>query len=160
MPTVKDIAWAAGFLEGEGWFGCAGKNSLSCTCCQVQEEPLRRLQSIFGGNIQGPIKKSGNNPNHSAFFRWAKCGHAAAGMMMTLYGLMSPKRKEQIRLALAKWKIAAGAPGIRRFCRQGHEYSGDNLGHTNRKGRGKPSRLCRICNRAAGKRYRQKGMVL
>jgi hypothetical protein len=160
VASVKDIAWAAGFLEGEGWFGCAGKNSLACTCCQVQEQPLRRLQEIFGGNIQGPIPKR-DNPKHSPFFRWAKCGHSAAGMMMTLYCLMSPKRQEQIRTALAKWKVAAGPPGSRRFCPNGHEYSGSNLVTRYRQGRSKPGRYCRECMRDACRRYeaKRKGKV-
>lgn len=67
-PTVEatevDVAWAAGFLEGEGTFcgSPAGENPArpgykigGDTCvkaAQVNVEPLYRLQVLFGGSVR------------------------------------------------------------------------------------------------------------
>lgn len=42
---------------------------------------------------------------------WTLQGNPAAGVAMTLYGLMSPRRKEQIRAALDDWKAMPGRRG-------------------------------------------------
>lgn len=50
------IAWAAGFLEGEGWFAYRDSRKGATShprmgANQVNREPLERLQALFGGNI-------------------------------------------------------------------------------------------------------------
>lgn len=91
-PTKVDLAWAAGFLEGEGYFGKALR------AAQVQREPLERLLAIFGGSIA--YYPPDGKPNHQGHFRWSACGARARGIMMTLFLFMSPRRQEQITLAL------------------------------------------------------------
>ena len=44
--SVRNLAWAAGFLEGEAGFG-RGLISVG----QVQRWPLEELQTMFGGRI-------------------------------------------------------------------------------------------------------------
>ena len=51
-----EIAWVAGFLEGEGWFAyrdqrSGGRTTMRVGCNQVNREPLERLQELFGGTI-------------------------------------------------------------------------------------------------------------
>lgn len=97
-PTTKDIAWAAGFLEGEGSFRPGGnKSSVRITCAQVNREPLALLSALFGGNI-GKYKP--NSPTASDYYAWCLNGVRAAGLMMTIYMFMSAKRKTQIQNAL------------------------------------------------------------
>lgn len=125
MISVKDIAWAAGFLEGEGSFSAADAGGVSVTACQVQREPLERLVRLFGGNVSGPHTPSGigKQPIH----RWGVHGKRAAEIAMTLWTLLSPRRREQVEALLAKWKAAPGHRNLQKtHCPQGHEYTADN----------------------------------
>jgi hypothetical protein len=106
MLKAVDLHWAAGFLEGEGWFGGA-TSPLTITACQKQLEPLERLKRIFGGAL---YLKRGKHFDY-ALNDWRVSGPRAAGLMMTLWPLMSPRRRGQIEAALAGWKLRK----IRRF---------------------------------------------
>jgi hypothetical protein len=116
MITARQIEWTAGFLEGEGSFGFYRPvrkdrrwrvGSLAIQATQVQKSPLEKLQSLFGGSL---IFVSRPHPRKNI---WAWCirGHQAAGVSMTLYSLMSTRRREQIRVALDAWKDAPGRRG-------------------------------------------------
>ena len=101
--NTVDLAWAAGFLEGEGSF----RDNHKCPtigAVQVQYEPLEKLQRIFNRGSIKPGKPSNNK--WQPFYRWLMC--QAAGEMMTLYNFMSQKRRRQIRIALDRWKTAKG----------------------------------------------------
>jgi hypothetical protein len=93
-PTSKQLAWAAGFLEGEGSFKKGNGRTEDVECSQVQREPLERLQSYFGGSI-GFYKQP--NPKHSPFYKWHVSGSRARGVMLTTFALLSPKRKAAIQ---------------------------------------------------------------
>ncbi len=104
MTNLKDIYWTAGFLEGEGYFAFTKKNtSLRLTCDQVQREPLERLHNLFGGNLWHGLKAYGLAKRPRS--RWYCSGGHAAGIMMTILPIMSPKRQEEITNALASWKL-------------------------------------------------------
>src|SRR6478609_6611312 len=90
-PTKLDLAWAAGFLEGEGSFlltGRAGHQTSRVMAFQKQREPLNRLQRIFGGSVT----KLRTRDIHT----WTVCGARARGVMMTLFLSFSPDRQSQI----------------------------------------------------------------
>ena len=142
MVTYAQLNWVAGFLEGEGSFTCLGNGTVpSVHAQQVQKEPLERLQQLFGGSIYFyPSRKE----NASDSWRWAVNGQGAVGIMMTLYSLMSPKRKEQIRKVLATWRAVRGAPHRTNRCKRGHALSPDNTYTYKKTG----SRACRECARA------------
>jgi hypothetical protein len=121
MPVdTKDIYWAAGFLEGEGTFQNPVGAGFRIAAPQVQREPLDRLQRMFGGGIglYGRQKRL----NHSDCHTWHISGRAAAAVAMTLYVLMSPKRKAQIEGALKRWR---GQKFFRNrdshYCGRGHD---------------------------------------
>ncbi len=112
MITVKDIAWATGFLEGGGSFvpqWCQGRSLVvRLAAVQTGPEPLKRLQKLFGGGIvvgccdyrsfsYEPTKKS-------PMYTWQLRGFPAIQVMMTIYVLMSPRRQAQIRQCLEPWK--------------------------------------------------------
>lgn len=100
-PTLADLAWAAGFLEGEGHFAGSYSKTQTVRACQVQREPLERLQAVFGGNI--PERKYWNYAaahNSQPIYRWSISGARARGVMMTLFTFMSPWRQQQILTAL------------------------------------------------------------
>jgi hypothetical protein len=94
-PTLLDIAWAAGFLEGEGSFERTG-SSHRVRAGQVQREPLERLQAMFGGAIKPQVRRR----SHQQAFMWNVGGANARGVAMTVYTLVSEFRRSQIRAML------------------------------------------------------------
>ena len=93
-PTLQHIAWAAGFIEGEGCI-YHNKRSQTMTAVQVQREPLERLQRYFGGSLK-PRKKMKAQDQ----WIWSVSGARARGVMLTLWKFMSPRRRAAINLVL------------------------------------------------------------
>jgi hypothetical protein len=103
---MADIAWAAGFIEGEGSItrstAVKGCNTERIQVRQMNREPLEKLQRLFGGRISvvhpkttrliGGVPKPINN--------WGIYGSMARGVMMTIYTFMSAYRRQQIELSL------------------------------------------------------------
>lgn len=154
MITPRQLEWAAGFLEGEGSFLVNAKSCPSVNCSQVQLEPLEKLRTIIGGTMRY-IDRSGHanyNPKHSNYYRLDLYGSKAAGVMMTLYSLMSPKRQEQIVKALDKWKAANSSPGdhykYAKECKRGHAFTPENT--YLKDGR---YRQCRTCQKANARKW-------
>src|SRR6266550_2276465 len=81
-PSTLDIAWAAGFYEGEGTCNFA-TYSQHVVVNQVEREPLDRLHRMFGGTVR-PIRA-----HHRSLpsWRWSAHGPRARGIMLTLYTL-------------------------------------------------------------------------
>lgn len=139
--NLADIRWIAGFLEGEGSFRFQknkdGGGTVKVEASQCQHWPLARLQSLLSGHIYARPPRGRRN----AFFIWYLAGANAAGLMMTLYSELSPRRREQIRTALSLWRGVKPGPKFRAHCKQGHPYGPDNT----YKYRG--ARQCRSCQR-------------
>ena len=96
LATERDILWATGFLEGEGWFGIKG----TTTCmraAQENPEPLKRLLSAFGGSLRYYRDSRGR-----WYYDWYLGSLAAKALLKNIYGGMSRRRKKQIRQALGK----------------------------------------------------------
>jgi len=102
-PTERaapsDFIWAAGFFEGEGTAGHAGGKGLTenVSIVQVNLWPLERMKALFGGSISTRPPKGRNAKS----FSWQVSGARARGFIQSIYGLLSPRRQEQIRKALA-----------------------------------------------------------
>jgi hypothetical protein len=141
MINIKDLQWTAGFLEGEGsftatenWNKTQNKMSrnIAVTASQVNKEPLEKLQSLFGGRIyfyRGGGRKLKNGDTWQGIWIWWKGGGPGGiGLAMTLFSLMSTKRKEQIKKMIALWKSFPGRGFYRQnHCCNGHEMVGDNV---------------------------------
>jgi hypothetical protein len=95
-PPLRDIAWAAGFLEGEGSFTKRG-SSLTVTAGQVNEEPLRRIFALFGGSLKAYTT---NRPRTPRVWTWLASGARGRGVALTVYSFLSTRRQEQIRNAI------------------------------------------------------------
>ena len=68
----EELAWAAGFIDGEGSFTIHSKGRyprLSAT--QAHEEPLRRLQKLWGGTVG--IQRQAR-PGHKTVYYWELYG--------------------------------------------------------------------------------------
>lgn len=146
---VMDIAWAAGFVEGEGCLH-ATSSAPMLDATQCQREPLDKLQRIFGGKVRSTRPKTSN---HQEVFIWGLRGSRAIAVMMTLYSFFSPRRKEQARNAIANWKTLGTYSAFRNACPQGHSYTPENTHLVNRSDRKNPSRQCITCHTAQREKY-------
>lgn len=104
-PTLLDIAWAAGFCEGEASFGFYGpkeRGSERVSIAQVNKEPLQKMLDLFGGNISFSSRQKDRDLGikNNDIFQWYLNGARARGFMMTVYSFMSLKRRNQIKKAL------------------------------------------------------------
>ncbi len=105
--SMRDLGWTAGFLEGEGSFTLSGLNPRT-SATQVELDPLNKLVDLFGGKIYG--KKPGGfgkKPCHA----WVLDGAHGIALMMTIYELMSSRRKEQIRRCVIAWRSRGTTKG-------------------------------------------------
>ena len=105
MIDVKELYWAAGFLEGEGWFGISAASPV-ISASQVQKEPLERLQKIFGGviSLRNNAGVRARGTNSKDIWVWGVCGGKAIGVMLTLWTLLSEKRRHSIEKAVSAWR--------------------------------------------------------
>ena len=92
-PSIKDLHWAAGLLEGEGCFTAGTNGSERVHCEMADEAPIKKLQALFGGSVKARKPKK---ENRKPTFAWWICGSRARGVMMTLYILLSPRRQQRI----------------------------------------------------------------
>ena len=109
-PTIPNIHWAAGFLEGEGSFNTA-HGTLTVQAAQVNREPLSRLREMFGGNIYFQKRHEDRVKflNASDFYRWAVFGRRAERVVMLIYRDMSQRRKRQICKEFAQLSVRTHA---------------------------------------------------
>lgn len=139
LLTLSELKWIAGFIEGEGSFFYSKKSTARVTAVQKQRWPLEELRRLIGGTLYF----TGRN-----YWQWHVGGEVAAGLMMTLFQLMSPRRKEQIKTALTFWKESPPWNKNKTACPRGHPYSilGTQKGGSRMRG-------CKQCN---AKRMRDK----
>lgn len=138
MISVKELYWAAGYIEGEGCFNIY-KTVPSIQVAQVQKQPQERLVSLFGGKLRlEPSRKPKWNPA----WKWKISNHKAVSIMMTLYPLLSPKRQAKIREILAVWKLSPVDNKFKTQCAKGHPYSAEN---TMLIGATRVRRKCKTC---------------
>jgi hypothetical protein len=143
VTTDTELAWAAGFYEGEGTFvihdsGRSFNYHLRVT--QKQRWPLERLQEMFGGAIYPRRTESA--------YGWALQGVPARDLALRFAPYLSPRRRRQIAIALLRrmqWEIPRLARRYR--CPKGHLLIGANLQYYYYPGRGS-TRRCRTCSRA------------
>lgn len=150
------IAWAAGFLEGEGCFGWYGKHNgyPLVAACQVEPEPIARLCNIFGVEMKQARSTSVGNPVWEFRVTSAK----AIGVMMAVRHWMSDRRTEKIDECLDKWealqtKRAAEAKRRETMCPHGHLWS--EHGSRRHTGKNAGQRFCKACSRERSQRRRK-----
>jgi hypothetical protein len=145
----SDLAWTAGFLEGEGSFTREWRDHGAVVrATQVERWPLDRLVALFGGSIGAYTRTDARHPH--GFNLWNLKGTVAVGLMMTLYPMMSPKRRRQITAALTHWRAGQVPNRYRRACPYGHPYIPRGAGRTRGAGR-----RCQRCNTDAKRRRRR-----
>lgn len=104
---LTDIYYVAGILEGEGCFNYY--NAPRIFLKMTDRDVVEKIRSIMNINIY--IGEKNKNGWKTAYIL-AVNSHHAIGWMMTLFPLMSIRRREQIREVLFKWRNAKGYNGF------------------------------------------------
>jgi len=158
MISMNDIHWVAGFLEGEGSFVGYSPLSARIHSCHVSAEqkqkwPLEKLGFIIPGKLY--LRCRGSKEKYPIWC-WTTDVPTGAGLMMTIYPLMSPKRQEQIRNALFFWRIRTGSRSwkYKTHCCNGHEINDINT-YKSKSG----LRTCRTCAKERNLRGRNKAAL-
>ena len=93
QPSMNDIHWAAGFVEGEAAItkrkDYPGQPRLMIN--QKDIEPLQKCRDLFGGALKQ------YKYEHGDYWVWTLTGPRARGFLFTVYSLLSMRRKQQIK---------------------------------------------------------------
>jgi hypothetical protein len=109
---VTEVAWCAGFLDGEGNFRfspTAGwRGQLKAQATQIHRSVLERLQRTLGGHISGPYSHGGR-PNAQPKWEWYITKFETFQQAVCLlWPYLDQVKKDQIRLAFKEayraWK--------------------------------------------------------
>lgn len=154
---LRDLAWAAGFLDGEGCFfrHCKGREArglgytVALEAAQVQKWPLELLHTMFGGSLSIYHQRS----KQGEYWKWRVYGPRAAGIMMTLYCLLSPKRQSEIMATVKPWRNKPPHSRYKLECVNGHAFDAINTRHVSYSHQ---RRICKQCARDAQARYRER----
>jgi hypothetical protein len=102
----SDVAWAAGFIDGEGCLhgrtykqrGAAGLSyQMTLSVNNVDPAPLRKLQSLFGGSVNGPCYPKGNR---KPVYAW-RIGMRKLSAVLPLLLPFPTVKKRQAEIALS-----------------------------------------------------------
>lgn len=152
MIDPVQIAWAAGFIEGEGCISGKGSSSSIITAAQVHKEPVEHLQKLFGGKLR---QRTTRGFSGTPIWIWSLNVRRSIEVMMTIYVLMSPKRQKEIERALSIWrsqKRILKSHGSN-FCGRGHELTSNNVYVYG------PHRKCKKCRLDAKAAFRVRQRV-
>jgi hypothetical protein len=134
-PLVE-LAWAAGFFEGEGSItlrvnSLAQKEgrkprpivTLECKVAQVDPEPLVKLARLFGGTVRLRARK---NPKHNVISVWRiTCREAAAFLTAILPYVVRPRVVTRIALAVefqGQKRIVGRSPEVESYRLKQFDY--------------------------------------
>lgn len=133
--TSEDLAYIAGFFDGEGCIIISmGKdyNRIETTVCNTKDITLYWLQSIFGGCVSKRISK---NPKRKDVYVWATVSRVAGRFLSIIQPYLKLKY-EQAELAL-EFQRSQGRPNGK-YTPEKVEYRGflfDRLKELNSKGK-------------------------
>jgi len=99
VPTKIDIAWSAGFIEGDGHIG-RNKTTSDIEVTQKNICVLLKLQFLWGGSL-GKIHKQGFTRNRT-YFKWRVSGPSARRMALSMRRYLSPVKQLQVDFCLGK----------------------------------------------------------
>lgn len=105
-----ELAWAAGFYDGEGCTSVHrtnGNHNLRISIQQIDPRPLQRfLNAIEGGNLGGPYKSPSRKTSWSAQWHYYLTGVKALGALGKLWPYLSEPKQEQILYIANQMELA------------------------------------------------------
>ena len=100
MPRDADLAWAAGFIDGEGCVAVDSRKSPRITVSNTDRRPLDRLQELLGGTIC--VHGRGNpEKGHRPSWVWAVHGGRSVRRVLAEVRPYLVVKGEQADLVLA-----------------------------------------------------------
>lgn len=144
--TSGDIRQLAGLLEGEGSFRYT--TSPVVKLAMTDRDVIDQARAWMGHDRHithwgtAPTVHVRTRVGRKTIYTFTVCGPEAAGWMMMLFQFMGARRQQQIRVALAKWRVAQLPKWRRTHCPRGHPY--DSVRKTGIRG-------CKECNRVRGR---------
>jgi hypothetical protein len=171
----EDLAWLAGFWDGEGCVSLDKRHATpKFTLAQAGDEGralcerVLRASGISGGVYYTPVRQGNQRPYHRVMID----GHQRVQALLAMCWpwLSSTKRAQAIRALdahRARKRAYVHHHAAKTHCPQGHPYAGDNLRITSTPSGGQ-RRQCRACasanydkrrdraNAQARERYRRK----
>jgi LAGLIDADG endonuclease len=114
MANHTELAWAAGFIDGEGCFSILKGVKYSyfrLTVAQVDRRPLDRLAKIFElGNVKGPYQRSGVRiiQYRAPIFNWTLTGTSAKKIYNLVQPYLSEPKQEQAQRCFIILEIKEG----------------------------------------------------
>lgn len=152
MITSVQIAWIAGLLEGEGcfYFGSSPRIQFATS----DHDTAIKIRDII--NLEINIRNLPLQPDRKQMYEFAIYGTLAASWMMTIYYLMSNRRKDKIREVLNGWKVS------RSLSNDGHCINGHNLKIFSRDYRVhiNGAKYCMHCKRINGENLKYKKRMI
>jgi hypothetical protein len=112
MATIKQIAWLAGLLEGEGCF--SWQNTPRIQVASTDFDILVKASVIMRASTSIRNKRKNrvyDLAKRKRMYYLQVNGTKAAEWMMTIYSLMGIRRREKIRWILSNWKQMNGKWG-------------------------------------------------
>lgn len=113
----EQLAWAAGFFDGEGHIGVvtpkSGNAHIHIQVVQTEEGPLQRLQTVLNvGRIYGPYNHGGNRRPYKQLHidRFESVQHTVCA----LWPWLSAPKKRQIVAAFDKFALYLSRPHKKR----------------------------------------------
>ena len=106
----EQLAWAAGFFEGEGSVGAyyiknGNRWVLKLSIAQVEREPLDKFHAAIGGlgRVYGPYKQR-NEKSSPQFLFMMNSFEACQAVIAMIWRWLSAKRKKQAFTALRNYR--------------------------------------------------------
>lgn len=100
--TIKDIAWLAGLLEGEGSFGSGSQGCPALRLQMTDKDVVEYASSILRTKLQNPTRPQ--NPKWKPCYSTSATGRHGIEWMMTIYAFMGMRRRKQIEDVIRSWR--------------------------------------------------------
>lgn len=147
--AVRDLAWFAGIMEGEGYFGVRKHSGLTLEVTMTDKDVIDRVASLFPFGT----RNERTLPSGKIAYWWGVTKQSAvAGLMMTLLPLMGNRRRQKIIDCLQHWKATPLPKAMWTHCKHGHALAGANL-RVIKEGKYE-KRRCVECGRLRQQKYR------
>src|SRR5262245_51776004 len=156
--TVREIAWLAGLLEGEGSFGLRTTRGNGhdfyypqVTLEMTDLDVVTKVQTLL--DAPSVTSRQPRKTNHNPTYVCALYGTRAVALMMTILPFMGARRSHRIQQCLADWKHRYKlSPITPTHCPHGHLFTTHTPGYDKQ-----GWRYCKTCAsiRARAKRARR-----
>ncbi len=106
--TVKDIAWLAGIIEGEGavhdgGFGTSKYRSPTISIQMADKDVVAHIATLFQRKVYGPYDRI-NRKQCKSIYRASVHGRDAIGVMLTVFPFLGERRRSRIVGVVSRWR--------------------------------------------------------